>query len=109
LIYSPSFFRTSAFCYAVSPQILLRTAHWRRQVFSAKGYSDITTLSKAFTSMQLSMDAFLTPMETPNQAMQRTATRPVFTFEIIKPFSLRATPLSVAVAHLVLVGQQPDQ
>jgi hypothetical protein len=50
-----------------SPQILLRTAHWRRQVFGAKGYSDITTLSKAFTSMQLSMDAFLTPMETPNQ------------------------------------------
>jgi hypothetical protein len=27
----------------------------------------------------------------PNQAMERTAAWPVFTFEIIKPFSLRAT------------------
>jgi RimJ/RimL family protein N-acetyltransferase len=49
-----------------------------KAVFSAKGYSDITTSSKAFTSMQLSMDAFLTPMETPNQAMQRTAGRSAF-------------------------------
>ena len=28
--------------------------------------------------MQLSMDAFLTPMETPNQAMQLTASRTAF-------------------------------
>jgi len=50
----------------LSPPTSLRTAHWRRQVFSAKVYSDITTSSKAFTSMQLSMDAFLTPTKTPN-------------------------------------------
>jgi hypothetical protein len=30
--------------------------------------------------MQLSMDAFLTPIETPNQAMQRTASRTAFHF-----------------------------
>ena len=41
---------------------------WRRRGFNAKGYSNITTSSKAYTSMQLSMDAFLTPPETPNQA-----------------------------------------
>ena len=60
----------------LSPPTLLRTAHWRRRGFNAKGYSDITTSSKAYTSMQSSMDAFLTPTETPNQAMQRTANRP---------------------------------
>ena len=40
---------------------------------------------------------------TPNQAMELTATRRVFTFRMTKTFSLRAAPLSVAVAHLVLV------
>ena len=64
------------FLLRLSPPTLLRTAHWRRRGFNAKGYSDITTSSKAYTSMQLSMDAFLTPTETPNQAMQRTANRP---------------------------------
>jgi hypothetical protein len=45
----------------------------------------------------------------PNQAMERTATRPVFTFKIIKPFSLRATLALVAVAHLVLVSMRRHQ
>src|SRR6266480_4049083 len=61
------------FLLHLSPPTLLRTAHWRRQVFSAKVCSDITTSSKAFTSMQLSMDAFLTPTKTPNQSMKPTA------------------------------------
>ena len=84
-----------------SPRILLRTAHWRRQVFSAKGYSDITTSSKAFTSMQLSMDAFLTPIETPNQAIQRTAGRAAFPLSMTSTFNLQRRALSPAVADLV--------
>ena len=51
----------------LSPPTLLRTAHWRRQVFNAKVYSGITTSREAFISMQLSMDAFPTPIEAPNQ------------------------------------------
>src|SRR6266446_6612412 len=39
----------------------------------------------------------------PNQAMERTATRPVFTFEISNHFHFGPHSLSVAVAHLVLV------
>jgi hypothetical protein len=61
------------FLLHLSPPTLLRTAHWRRQVFSAKAYSDTTTSSEAFTSMQLSMPAFLTPRERPNQSMKPTA------------------------------------
>jgi RimJ/RimL family protein N-acetyltransferase len=41
--------------------------------FQREGYSDITTSSKAYTSMQLSMDAFLTPTETPNQSAAASA------------------------------------
>src|SRR5262245_7884553 len=63
------------FLLHLSPPTLLRTAHWRKQVFNAKVYSDITTSSKAFTSMQLSMDAFLTPTKKPNQLLQPTAGR----------------------------------
>jgi hypothetical protein len=61
------------FLLHLSPPTLLRTAHWRRQVFSAKVCSDITTSSKAYTSRQFSMDAFLTPTKTPNQSMKPTA------------------------------------
>ena len=61
------------FLLRLSPPTLLRTAHWRRRGFNAKGYSDITTSSKAYISMQLSMDAFLTPMKTPYQSMTPTA------------------------------------
>jgi hypothetical protein len=56
-----------------SPPTLHRTARWGRQVFSAKVCSNITTSSTAFASMQLSMDAFLTPTKTPNQLMKQTA------------------------------------
>jgi len=61
------------FLLRLSPPTLLRTAHWRRRGFNAKGYSDITTSSKAYTSMQLSMGAFLTPVEMPNRSMKPTA------------------------------------
>src|SRR4029077_8449862 len=64
------------FLLRLSPPTLLRTAHWRRRDFNAKDCSDITTSSKAYTSMQLSTDAFLTPVKTPNQTMQRIANRP---------------------------------
>src|SRR6266550_3293782 len=53
------------FLLRLSPPTLLHTAHWRRRGFNAKGYSDITTSSKAFTSMQLGMDASLPPRVTP--------------------------------------------
>jgi len=50
--------------------------------------------------MQLSMDAFLTPMEMPNQAMQRTASRTAFHFmSVCHPHSdceSRFTGLAVA-------------
>jgi hypothetical protein len=41
--------------------------------------------------------------KTPNQALERTATRPGSTFFIIKAFSLRATVAPGAVAQLALV------
>jgi len=103
---TPTHFKSSEFIGFLlrrSPRILLRTAHWRRQVFSAKGYSDITTSSKAFTSMQLSMDAFLTPMKTPNPAMQRTASRTAFHFVRVchLPVDCKRRATALAVADLV--------
>src|SRR5262249_17509683 len=58
------------FLLRLSPPTLARTAHWRKQVFSAKVYSDITTSSKAFISTQLCMDTFLTPTQTPNHTLR---------------------------------------
>src|SRR6476620_4322909 len=71
------------FLLRLSPPTLLRTAHWRRRGFNAKGYSYITSSSKAYTSTQLSMDAFLTPMETlnPIDSANRQVFRRPFTYE----------------------------
>ena len=74
---------SSAFCYAFLLQPCFAPRTWRRRGFNAKGYSDITTSSKAYISMQLSMDAFLTPMETlnPVDSANRQVFRRPFTYE----------------------------
>ena len=51
--------------------------------------------------MRLSMDAFLTPIETPNQAIQRTAGRAAFPLSMTSTFNLQRRALSPAVAGLV--------
>ena len=74
----------------------LRTAHWRRRGFNAKVYLDITTSSKAYTSMQLSMDAFLTLTETPNQSMANREPSLCLTLTV-----MRMSFLTRAVADLL--------
>ena len=44
--------------------------------------------------MQLSMDAFLTPMETPNQSIQPTAGRAAFPLSMTSTFNLQRRALS---------------
>ena len=51
--------------------------------------------------MRLSMDAFLTPIETPNQAIERTAGRAAFPLSMTSTFNLQRSALSPAVAGLV--------
>ncbi len=51
--------------------------------------------------MRLSMDAFLTPIETPNQAIQRTAGRAAFPLSMTSTFNLQRRALSPAVAGLM--------
>jgi hypothetical protein len=51
--------------------------------------------------MRLSMDAFLTPIETPNQAIQRTAGRAAFLLSMTSTFNLQPRALSPAIAGLV--------
>jgi hypothetical protein len=53
--------------------------------------------------MQLSMDAFLTPIETPNPAMQRTASRTAFHFMSVCHLPVHCVDrcLGLAIADLV--------
>ena len=59
--------------------------------------------------MRLSMDAFLTPIETPNQAIERTAGRAAFPLSMTSTFNLTATrALASGRWSCVSSGLDPD-